>query len=124
MLGLVDAMYQCGQWLRGCECCEAARRAGRLESCPWAGCRAPRLAERIDELVNALDLYRLRLRPDSDLHMAATRVLADIRVKMAWVNELPYLIWKARLEMSIYHMWVARQEVGTRDRVWWGLIGG
>ena len=83
-------------WVRGCECHEADRMAGKTVTCSWAGCRAPRLASRFEHVLSELD----QLRHDgaglsADLAHAASSSLGSLDMKMGWTRHTPYTIWQA-----------------------------
>ena len=88
-------------WLRGCECHDADRLAGKVVQCPWQGCRAPRLADRTLQTLGQLEEVRAEMHRDQDFVGALTFILRSLRLKMAWVFEEPYLVWQARFLIDL-----------------------
>ena len=90
---LVGPLMEFSSWIRGCDCHEQARMLGSRVTCDWAGCRAPRLANRMGQAMGAID--QLRRQNDPAMASAASAVLASMDQKMSWVNSTPYTIWQA-----------------------------
>ena len=55
---LTRPMSEFSSWIRGCECHEADRMAGRAVTCQWAGCRARSLASRVACVLQELESKR------------------------------------------------------------------
>ena len=90
-------------WIRGCDCHEAERLAGRQVTCKWAGCRARSFAARLRSARQELFDMRARAANDrlrgvdcNDQIATLTRMLAVFNLKFSWVFEPPYSIWEAR----------------------------
>ena len=88
-------------WLQGCDCHEQELLAGQAISCPFKGCRARNLSSRLGLLRTQLHELRASL-PGQGLaegnfvSFAISHALASVNLKFMWVDELPYLVWKAR----------------------------
>ena len=95
---LVAPMASFSAWIRGCDCHETERLAGKVVQCDWSGCRASRLASRLGIAFEELDNLRSQFSgmPDGpDMVRAASCLLASLRMKMDWLEHEPYLIWQA-----------------------------
>ena len=98
---LVRPLSSFSSWLRGCACHEADRRQGRSVQCPWQGCRAPELADRMRALLAELVQVRGTVddswaAPQQEILTAFSAQIAGARLKFHWVNEPPYTVWQAR----------------------------
>ena len=94
--GMIEPVYEASQWITGCECHTAERRAAENVVCPWAGCRCRGFALRINALLEELtDLRDGCTEADSEIVNSIVRMTADLRVKFSWVNEIPWTIWQA-----------------------------
>ena len=87
-------------WLCGCSCHEADLMAGRAFECPWKGCRAASYASRCSTLCSVMQAARDAQQPlpgfsQQDTFNSWAKMLAIFRLKAAWANEAPYLIWMA-----------------------------
>ena len=82
-------------WVRGCDCHEDERKRGLSVECSWAGCRAPRLASRVQQTMDAFENLRGDLSAFVDLVSAITCSAGMFHVKMEWVHKEPYTIWQA-----------------------------
>ena len=91
-------------WIRGCDCHndELAGHAGRTIVCPWKGCRARSVTkeyldtlDRIAEDRSRLEEGMFGLVPTGVIHSAMTKLMSRIEMKLHWLQELPYLIWRA-----------------------------
>ena len=91
-------------WLKGCSCHEAERMARQVVDCPWAGCRAPELAAKVQELLadiqwqGQLDAHHAQPEWGQQLCAAWLRAYAYLSAKLGWVFSDPYRIWQVRLE--------------------------
>ena len=92
LTGPIDSF---ASWLRGCPCHEAERIQGRKVQCQWAGCRAPALASRLDRALEELQHIRDKFWDAPDMVAAVNVILGNLRMKMGWVWEEPYLVWRA-----------------------------
>ena len=96
LLEVVEPMRTFAAWVRGCECCEAQRKAGKEVDCPWAGCRAASLFGRWRQAMQELQ----EMREDSQGPWADERLpvlshmLSALDVKMRWVDDGPFLLWR------------------------------
>ena len=86
-------------WVRGCACHEDALMRGQNTPCPRQGCRGPELAAKVDMVCEQVtwacgawsdggSLARERM-----VDLGPT-VVALLRAKFAWVNDLPCFIWQ------------------------------
>ena len=92
---LVAPLASYSAWLRGCDCHEAERLAGKSVDCEWQGCRASGLASRTAEVLQELDGLRRDFSGMPDMVRAASSALESLDMKMSWVQHEPYLIWQA-----------------------------
>ena len=97
---LVGPLAAFSSWIRGCDCHEPERLAGKTVECDWAGCRALGLAGRLALTLRALDSLRRDGLATPDLASAASAALGSLNGKMAWVNQPPYTIWQAMCKHS------------------------
>ena len=91
---LVEPFAAFSSGLRGCSCHEEQLKAGQLISCPWKGCRGRHLAAQLDVVSGQLS-HLQEVFADAEGRQAAAAGLARLRYKMAWVNDLPFLIWQS-----------------------------
>ena len=96
-------------WLRGCPCHEDDRLRGRKIDCQWAGCRAPFISSRLEVALTELQGVRDEFYMCHDIVAAVNTVLGNLRMKMAWVWEEPYIVWRA------HDPSVAQQLLDTHD---------
>ena len=82
-------------WLRSCPCHEDDRLAGRKVECQWGGCRAPDLANRLEETLSQMQDLRAEFYSSSESVAAVNVILGNLRMKMSWVWQEPYLVWRA-----------------------------
>lgn len=98
---LIEPLVSFMSWLQGCDCHEEQLLAGQSVACPFKGCRARKLSDRLCLLGSQLQALRQSL-PSQDLTerntvaLAISHCLASVQLKFMWVNELPYLVWQAR----------------------------
>ncbi len=83
-------------WLRGCACHGAQTTDQHRVTCPWKGCRAPEIADRVRAFARELAMLReAHTAPQhACIHDAVARMLAVTDMKLAWVHELPFIIWQ------------------------------
>ena len=96
LLEVVEPMRTFAAWVRGCECCEARRKAGKEVDCPWAGCRASGLAPRWRKALQELEELQ-QSQGDSqgrDRDLILGHMLSALHVKMRWVDDGPFLLWR------------------------------
>ena len=96
-------------WLQGCPCHEEDRLAGRKVVCQWAGCRAPALATRLAAAFAELQVVRDDSYSSPEIVAAVNAILGNLRMKMAWVWEEPYLVWRAH-EPSVAQELIAKHD--------------
>ena len=102
---LVEPVAEFSAWLQGCKCHEPQLLLRQQVSCPWKGCRAPELPQRVSKFMEQMADVRNFVRKDEqpfgqfseNIAQAASAILASVVVKFAWVNETPYIIWQAGL---------------------------
>ena len=82
-------------WLRGCPCHEQDRLAGRTVQCQWGGCRALGFATRFEEALNQIQDVRTEFYSSLENVAAVNVILGNLRLKMSWVWQEPYLVWRA-----------------------------
>ena len=90
---LVDPLMEFSSWVRGCDCHQQDRMAGKCVRCDWAGCRAPHVGRRFEQALQAVD--QLRASGCQDMSRAASAILASLDLKMRWAKHTPYMIWEA-----------------------------
>lgn len=91
-------------WITGCDCHndELAGHPNRTIVCPWKGCRAPSVAkkyldilERIAEDRSCIEEAMFGSVPSGVVQSAMTRLMSRMEMKLHWLFELPYTIWRA-----------------------------
>ena len=99
---LTGPMNRFSSWARGCPCHEAELARGRKADCPWKGCRAVELSQRIAQLMAELAKLREEVTEGDysgasveDFRTAISRQMSFAALKFAWVDEPPYLLWQA-----------------------------
>ncbi|MCP4826289.1 MAG: hypothetical protein GY892_19570 [Shimia sp.] len=100
---LVEPLMLFSSWCHGCDCHEPDLKSGNTIACPFKGCRARGVAKRVDTVLEELNKVRDSLQAEqfgedttTSLNEALTEVIGNFRLKMRWVNHLPYLIWQDR----------------------------
>ena len=100
---LVQPLILFSSWCQGCDCHEPGLKTGKTIQCPFKGCRARGVAKRVDSAFDELYVIRSSLQAGQfgedtalSLNGALTEVIANFRLKMRWVSDLPYLIWQDR----------------------------
>ena len=89
-------LHELSSWLRGCACHEAQRpRRGVVVRCPWAGCRAPELADKLRSVKRDL-LERLQGGILDQGTEALSLILCLFGLKFDWVFDLPFVVWRVR----------------------------
>ena len=96
---LCRPLTEFSSWLRGCECHERERMSGRPVQCQWAGCRAKGLASRCGQLCDQLHDMPGAVCECPEVAIAATAVLANLRMKLDWVHHQPFLVWQAGIPL-------------------------
>ena len=94
---LVRFTGRVSEWLRRCACHEEECIKSKHVRCSWKGYRAPELAERLEEAFSDIECLRIGCPPGTlgqDLHTAATKIMSARQLRMAWVDELPNIIWQ------------------------------
>jgi len=101
---LVDRLMKFTSWVQGCDCHEEQLIAGQKISCPFKGCRARKVAWRLDRLRDEIEADRGSLTPGQfgsvpteTMWTALTRLLAGLHLKTSWVHDPPYLVWQVEL---------------------------
>ena len=93
---LLGPLTSFAAWIRGCDCHEAERLQNKVVVCQWQGCRASALGQRLETAFAELRDLRAEMRADSpDADIVLARMLHTLKLKMAWVNEEPALVWQA-----------------------------
>jgi hypothetical protein len=116
------------EWVSGCAChdqqlqCQDGHAPPPVK-CPWKGCRAPELANKLHFVQDAIAADRDSLKQTAfasvklDLvHAAMSRVIARLEMKLHWVHELPYLVWQAH-DAKVAQEMLAKYDAATRDVV-------
>ena len=90
-------------WMQGCDCHEEALRAGQAISCPFKGCRAPKLGTKLASVCQELLQKRATIAYDEfgvgvGQHVSDTlaTVVACLQLKFRWVFDMPYLVWRVQ----------------------------
>ena len=92
-------------WLKGCSCHEELLLQGKKFECPWKSARTRLISGRLGELYAEIrnpPMMEGQVPPEYagvlalELDNARSFLLAQLILKFAWVNEVPYLIWQAR----------------------------
>ena len=106
-------------WLRGCPCHELERRVrpgvpiGVPIECPWVGCRAPELAQKVQDVHEQMQTLRGSMAQGMESFGV---IMSLLGLKFDWVFHLPFTVWqvnsaeKARLFLAAYD---AQVEAGT-----------
>ena len=117
---VVKPMRSMQGWLRGCSCHESEYLANDNVKCPWKGCRAPELANRIADLYHEVAKVPQKWTANEvKLDMFGDTVnalLSMLHLKFAWVNEPPYLIWSVKDAGSAANFLRARDEEVKRGQ--------
>ena len=94
---LIYPLMQLASWVRGCDCHEVERLAGKRATCDWQGCRAASLASKVRQTSDDLEAVRYGCVRDGyhEESLAVTGMLASFREKFAWLEQDPYTIWRA-----------------------------
>ena len=94
---VVQPIERLSNWVRGCPCHGEERRKfpNRQVRCQLAGCRAPALSGRLDTALTELQDVRDKFWTSPDIAAAVNVVLGNLRLKLAWVWDEPYLVWRA-----------------------------
>ena len=92
-------------WLRGCARHGAESMSPACASCPWKGCRARELAQRVKVFVAEPALLRdVVTAPEHGwTHYAVTRMLVVAEMKLSWVHDLPFIIWQVDSALMAAH---------------------
>ena len=95
-------------WVQGCDCHESELLEGKTIHCCFKGCRAPGLWRRIQKALADMKAQRDSLSSTmfagvdvSDVSHALSRAMVCLRMKLQWVNELPYLVWQASVYCNV-----------------------
>lgn len=90
-------------WVGGCSCHEAELLARKNVNCPWKGCRAVDLSQRVKQLLSELSKLREMATEGchrgvaaNDYRDALSRMMSSLALKLAWVDDPPFLVWQAR----------------------------
>ena len=109
---MLEPLKRFGGWLKGCDCHEEDRLAGREVTCPWQGCRARGLAVKVESVLEEMrGLREVEMARDGDADLVLGRMIHKFGTKMAWVSQQPALLWQA------WDRAVAGRIVVDRDRV-------
>ena len=92
---MTGPIKQFSSWLQGCQCHEEDRLAGSKVECQWSGCRAPDLATRLEEALSQMQDVRAEFYSSPESVAAVNVILSNLRLKMSWVWQEPYLVWRA-----------------------------
>ena len=109
---LLKPLKDFGAWVKGCDCHESERKAGKKVCCPWQGCRARTLGAQVAAVLEEMRKMRtagLSMGDEADIVLA--RMMHVFGQKMAWVSQEPALLWQA------WDREVAARIVADRDRV-------
>ena len=99
---IISPLMQFASWVSGCDCHEDEIIAGHAVNCAMQGCRAPRLSQKLKQIIESIDARRSALYPGqfgtispTDLFSALSQSLYGLKTKFHWVDELPWLVWQA-----------------------------
>jgi hypothetical protein len=100
LLSLLRRIMDFVSWIQGCDCHEAELLQRRVVVCPFKGCRAKSIGQELERVCSEMAQTRDELRPifgsvDTALLVTAfNRMVSALRLKLHWVNEMPYLVWQ------------------------------
>ena len=115
---LVQPLTALASWVRGCDCHDQDRIAGKAVTCCWQGCRAATLASRVKQAVTELEAARSAFlqggqEPEA---LALTSMLATMEQKFAFLHHEPYTIWQAMYRHVAADILARRDSMVSRGR--------
>ena len=97
-------------WITGCDCHEKQRLAGKRShfTCPFQGCRAPGLSQKVQLMIQCAERSRDNLKAAdhpmmyTSLFSVFNRVIYLAKLRFNWVDSEPYTVWKVIGFQSIF----------------------
>ena len=101
---LTKPLIKFSSWLRACKCHEQELLAGKHVDCHWKGIRAREISSQVATVLKEIEDVRKAIHithslsfpqvPIADLILAATTSHGELSLKMRWVDDPPFTIWK------------------------------
>ena len=101
---LTKPLIKFSSWIRACKCHEQELLAGKHIDCHWKGLRAREIGSQVVQVLKEIEDVKKAIHithplsfpqvPIADLILAATTSHGELSLKMRWVDDPPFTIWK------------------------------
>ena len=93
---ILGPLFRLSSWIKGCPC--HCPRDAEFKNCIKKELRAGEIADKVHEVLSDISDIKQSFDDSSEglpWRTLSTEILARMSTKCAWLNELPYSIWKA-----------------------------